>query len=112
MSSYRPFIFKTLDRYGDSIVLGEGAWSKINLIHKDIQSIEEIKDTIEQPDYIAIDKDKSTTRNYYKENAVIKYEYEKFTVVYVNFERQTGNIVSAQRKKKVHPKDQIIYPKR
>jgi hypothetical protein len=113
MPSWKSKIIDTFDPRDREVILYEGGWDKCRVSHKEIKGHEEIKLTIESPNYIAIDKSKDTTNNYYKENNVITNRYEKYTKVCVSFEenKQKGKVATAYKCEKVHPEDKIIWKK-
>lgn len=81
-------IFEVVDKTGRKIRLTKKQWSHITKKHPEVESLEEIKETIKNPDKITCPKIDQTIGFYYKyfKHKPSPYKYLLILVKYLNGE--------------------------
>ncbi|MEK6952199.1 MAG: hypothetical protein AABX29_04225 [Nanoarchaeota archaeon] len=86
-------IFEVVDKGGRKVYLSKERWRHIRLFHLDVESQEEIMETLRNPDNIIIDG-RENVENFYK-FFKHKSQKSKFLKVIVKFLNGEGFILSA-----------------
>lgn len=87
-------IFETIDKTGRKINLSKRQWSHIRKKHPEIEDIEYVKETIQNPDKITSYSYDKTIRYYYKFYKHRKSS-QKYLLVIVKYLNGGGHIVSS-----------------
>ena len=86
-------VFEVIDKSGRKVYLSKERWRHIRLFHADVESQEEIMETLKNPDNIIIDG-REKVENFYK-FFKHKSQKSKFLKVIVKFLNGYGFILSA-----------------
>lgn len=108
--SKSEYVIDTVDPSGKLIYLTSITWRKITEGHfYMLGELHKVKDAVENPDEIKIDKDRISTHNYYKAHGDVAFPPQhKFIRVCVDIDM--GKIKSAHMTHSVHRKDKKYWP--